>query len=243
MLALAFGSLHAPSQAEAQAPQKEGATAASDAADTENPRSQQQELVLQAAELSNQGHIQEAMAKVEEALAAYRVHFADEKRKIYSIREPAEALLYMAQAANADNGAIAVEFEYGFAWFLHGYLLVEQGRLDEAQVSLSKAIELSPMNSQYQSELGNLYQARKDWPAALAAYQAAQGASELSPEDGKSHDEGRALRGQGFVLIEMGHLDEAEKALKSALELDPADRRAKEELEYVSQLRSKFGDG
>lgn len=212
-----------------------------DAASAANGKDEdpQQQLVYQAAELANQQQTAEALAKVEQALEGYQARFADEKRSIYSARDPKESLLYMAQAANAKTSAVAVGFEYGFAWYLRGYLLVELKRYDEALAALRKAAELSPMNAQYQSELGNLYQERRDWPAALAAYRSARGASEFSPEETKRQDEGRALRGQGFVLIETGDLDGAEVALKQALALDPDDRRAKEELDYIRQIRKK----
>ncbi len=208
---------------------------------SKDERNAQQRQVQEAAELAGRQRTDEALAKVDEALAGYQATFANEKRRINSIRQPAEALLYMAQAANDGVNAIAVEFEYGFAWYLRGYLLVELGRLDEALVMLRKAVELSPMNAQYQSELGNLHQMRKDWSAALAAYESARDASGFSPEDSKRHDEGRALRGQGFVLIEMGRLDDAEAALRQALALDPQDRGAANELEYIRQMREKAG--
>ena len=47
-----------------------------------------------------------------------------------------------------------------------------------------------------------------------------------------------ALRGRGFVLVEMGQLDEAETAFEDSLELDPNNPIALNELQYVEHLRA-----
>ena len=198
--------------------------------------SAQQLLVREASQLVGEGKTQDALTKVEEALESYESRFSEQKGRIYSIRDPAEALLYMAMAANDKQDAIAVEFEYGFAWFLRGYLLVEQRRLDDALVSLNKAVELSPMNSQYLSEAAHIHQGRRNWAEALALYESAEAYSEFSGDQTQEH-KARALRGQGFVLARMGRFDGAEKACRGALAIDPADARAKEGLKAVDELR------
>ena len=196
----------------------------------------QQVLVREAAQLASQGNTEAALVQVDEALADYTSRFSGEQGRVYSIRDGAEALLYMAMAANDGQQATAVEFEYGFAWYLRGYLLVEQQRLDEALGSLEKAAELSPMNSQYLSEAAHIHQGRKDWARALDLYERAEGYSAFSGDQAQQH-KARALRGQGFVLVRMGRLDEAEKAYREALAIDPADARAKDGLNAVDELR------
>jgi Flp pilus assembly protein TadD len=50
---------------------------------------------------------------------------------------------------------------------------------------------------------------------------------------------GRARRGLGYVLVELGKLDEAEKKYQQCLVDDPKDRKAAAELEYVRGLKAK----
>jgi Flp pilus assembly protein TadD len=49
----------------------------------------------------------------------------------------------------------------------------------------------------------------------------------------------RARRGLGYVLVEMGKLNEAEKKYQQCLAADPKDTKAAQELEYVRGLRAK----
>jgi tetratricopeptide (TPR) repeat protein len=195
-------------------------------------------LVNEAMSLLQQRQFEHAIAKSDEAIAAYRQHAADKKRRIYSARSLPETLLYTAEASRQGISADVLDLGYGYAWYVRAYALIELDRSDEALVALGEAIVLAPMNSQFQSELGNLHQERKDWTAAMAAYKAAQTASEFSPDELKRHDLGRALRGQGFVLIETGELDQAEAMYRKALELNPDDGSARHELEYIRQMRT-----
>jgi tetratricopeptide (TPR) repeat protein len=46
-----------------------------------------------------------------------------------------------------------------------------------------------------------------------------------------------AMRGKGFVLIEMDRLDEAETCFRDSLRLDPDSKVARQELHYIARLR------
>jgi Flp pilus assembly protein TadD len=46
------------------------------------------------------------------------------------------------------------------------------------------------------------------------------------------------LRGRGFALIELGRLDEAEKAYRDSLNSEPNNARALNELTYIGRLRA-----
>jgi tetratricopeptide (TPR) repeat protein len=73
----------------------------------------------------------------------------------------------------------------------------------------------------------------KRFPEALATYD--QG---LTLKGLIMSDRTRLLRGRGFMLVEMGRLDEGEAAYREALKLDPADARALNELRYIARLRA-----
>lgn len=198
----------------------------------------QQALVYEAAQRANDGKPDEALQSVDEAIAGYEARYGESKERIYAARTLVETLLYMADAGKSGGNATAVEPEFGYAYYFRGYVLIELGRTREALAPLQRAVELSPWNSQFLSEIGNYFQSAKNWPEALANYKKAESASEFSPDDLKQAELGRALRGQGFVLIEQGRYDEAEALYMRCLKLDETDEIATRELAYAREQRA-----
>ena len=98
---------------------------------------------------------------------------------------------------------------------------------------------LSPSNSQFLSELGNIYELEKNWTMALQTFQRSEEAAEFSPPESKNAELSRAWRGLGYVYVELNQIDEAEKMYLRCLELDKNDQRALGELRYVQNLRAK----
>ena len=151
----------------------------------------------------------------------------------------------LQSAANTDKGkeakkdAIVLSSTWASAYFLKGYALQELGRIAEAKSALILALELSPWNSLYLSELGSVYKLEKNWKEAKKTFDAAEEHAALSPDELKASELGLARRGQGYVLVELGQLAEAEKKYLQCLEDDPNDKKAAAELEYVRNLKAK----
>lgn len=123
---------------------------------------------------------------------------------------------------------------------MKAYASVDLGKLDVAVELLNQALEWSPLNSSYLSELGHIYQTQGNWSLALEKFSLSEDyASSFSPESVKSRELSRAKRGVGFALIELGRLDDTEKKFRECLELDANDKKALNEIEYIKQLRSK----
>jgi tetratricopeptide (TPR) repeat protein len=70
-------------------------------------------------------------------------------------------------------------------------------------------------------------------PEALTAYE--DGLKLAGIDDG---GRARMHRGRGYVLTEMGRLDEAEAAYRESLKLEPDNKIAKGELDYIARLRA-----
>jgi Flp pilus assembly protein TadD len=134
--------------------------------------------------------------------------------------------------------ASALIVAWADAYYLKGYALVELRRSEDAKVALERAIHLSPFNSQYLSELANIYQDEKNWPKAFDLYSEAEAFATFSPSTREKLDTARAKRGQGYVLTELGRLDEAEAKYKECLAMDPNDAKAQHELEYIRAVRA-----
>jgi tetratricopeptide (TPR) repeat protein len=218
-------------------------------AGTDNPppasvradEAEQQQHVDAAAKLLQQGKPAEAIDGIDKVIAHFEALRKEKTDLVYCARSPAESLVYLLQAAK-DKTPTSV---YGPAWcdayFLRGYALIELGRNAEARAALERAVQLAPREAHYRSELAELYAREKNWNAALAAFDAsAKVAEESVDKERKNAELGRALRGKGFVLVELGRLDEAEAMYRQCLALDPADKKAMNELRYVEQRRQSM---
>lgn len=186
--------------------------------------------------------IDEAQRLIDPLLADYEKLYAGEKRAIFCADSQAEAILYMGMAG-ANGGpreAIAIDRGWCLALWAKGYVLVDQGNFVDGAKFLERATSMAPLKSQYLSELGYAYQAQRLWPKSLDTYSRAAEAAEMSdlPDATRNFELGRAWRGMGFALIELGRLDEAEAMFRKCLELDPNDAKAQGELNYIARQRA-----
>ncbi len=191
--------------------------------------------------LLRSGKPNEAIPIFSQLAADYEIRFNDGNTRYFSARNQVETLLYLATAANEKTGnASVVTPNWAYSYYLTAYALAELGRIPEAKASLDRALKLSPRNSQFLSELGNLYQREKNWQSALQAFQRAESAArETSPEHARNLELSRAWRGIGYVYVEQGRLDDAERIYRQCLELNRNDTAASKELLYVQALRDK----
>ena len=173
-------------------------------------------------------------------IARFEKRYAGEKRHIYCAHSQAETLLYMVTAANKHEDAVALSSTWAEAWFLKSYALTELHRSAEARAALEKALALSPSYARYLSEYAYLHHQTKDWKRSLELYKQAEDSVKLiSDPKVQVIEHTRALRGQGYALVELGDLDAAEARYRASLQLDPDDEISKKELEYVQQQRGK----
>ncbi len=171
----------------------------------------------------------------------YEARHRNTKDRIYCARTPTEVIYYSALGAGEGQSTSVIDSTWSDAYFLKGYALVELEQPAEARKLLDRALELSPMNSAYLSERAHLDQMDKDWDTALAKFKLATEAAEMTtPEEAKVYEWTRALRGQGFALIELGRLEEAKAMYHKALELDPDDEGSKDELRYVERMQANL---
>ncbi len=173
-------------------------------------------------------------------IEAYNSHYGNNGKHIYCSRGLTETLLYLSIAATKKEEAVVISQLWADAFYFKGYASLDLGRVEDARIFVNKAVELSPSNSMYLSELGHLYQIDRKWVEALDLYnRAEEAASVFSPDKLKNDELTRALRGIGYCLIELGRLDEAEKKYKKCLEINKNDAKALNELNYIQNLRRK----
>lgn len=122
---------------------------------------------------------------------------------------------------------------YPRAHYYMGFLCVKRKQFDRAIEYLDKAQSLDPTNPKigFEKAQALMHSGRKE--EALALYDQV---TEVGPHV-SALDLAVARRGRGFVLIEMGRLDDAENAFLSSLELEPGNEVTLGELAYIEHLR------
>ncbi len=184
------------------------------------------------------GDVEGAVKQVDDAITACDKQYAGSEQRIYAARGTAETLYYMLKAASENESAIAVATDCSEALYLKAYMSLEQGQVTTAEEFIRRAIEMSPANSQYLSELGHILQYNKKWEEALEVFkQAEEFANSFTPDPLKDKELSRAKRGVGYTLIELGKLDEAEIKFRECLEIDKNDQGAIRELKYIEHIR------
>ncbi|MGA2877292.1 MAG: hypothetical protein ABSE82_17390, partial [Nitrososphaerales archaeon] len=106
---------------------------------------------------------------------------------------------------------------------------------NNAMLCLEKGLEIEPDHPRLWIEKGFLLNRLKHHQEALECYQHAAVVRSWAPKSQIA----RAFRGKGSSLIDLGRLDEAEIAYRMALELEPDDRKAPKELEYIAHARQE----
>jgi tetratricopeptide (TPR) repeat protein len=180
-----------------------------------------------------------AIPKCDAVINAYKAYYSARKEKIYCARSGPETLGSLLKAAVDKNNAIALTSTWSDAYFMKAYALQDLRRLNDAKATLQQALKLSPLNSQYLAELGEIYALEKDWPKAMNAFKEAEDNANLAPDVSRADELARARRGQGYVLVELRKLDEAEEKYQQCIAANPNDSKAKAELDYVREQKAK----
>jgi len=199
--------------------------------------------VVEAVKMLEAGHIQAAIdGPLDDVVRRYEAKYRGSKVKIYSARGMSDGLLYsmVSTAAKPPVSSVVIGPAWAMAYWGRGYAYNEMARYDDAIVELRKALELAPDDSQYQVELAYAYQQKHEWQQSLALFQSALDYADITASDA-SEMKCKALRGQGYDLVELHRLDEAVAAYRGCLKLKPNEPKSMGELEYIRRLRAKAG--
>ena len=145
------------------------------------------------------------------------------------------------KAAADKQSAIAVSPSCSDALYFRAYASLDLGQIELAEQYIQSAIDMSPLNAMYLSEMGHIFHLKREWSNALDIFTKAESAaSTFSPPKLKNAELARAKRGIAYSLIELGRLDEAEAKFKECLEINNNDSAALKELEYIESLRNNL---
>jgi len=217
----------------------------------EDEQTQAARALLQAGiDLAKNGKCREAIDQHFDRIAAsFAAQFAGRQDTVRCGRSSVAALGQGLEAALGGGDVVVLGPEWPDALYYKAYCLVELGDAAQAKTMLGKALELMPGDPMYLCELADLLLRESAWQQAFDTFERARkGAEELAAApDGAAGSPGgrtpvqwqtRALRGEGYALVELQKLDDAERAYRRVLELDPNDEQAEKELGYIAGLRA-----
>ena len=116
--------------------------------------------------------------------------------------------------------ALEVKLQDAEAQRRTGMMQLQLGRLKAAAASLGQAVQLRPDLPEYHYDLGRIFEAGGDWPAALARYEAAR---DLAPDC----CQGNVMREAGKGYLHTGATDKAVELLRSFLREHASDPEAR----------------
>jgi tetratricopeptide (TPR) repeat protein len=111
---------------------------------------------------------------------------------------------------------------------------VEQRRYADALPWLDRGLALQPSNASLIMEKATALAGLRRFDEAHALLQGALDSREMA----LTLDRARFLRVNGIVLIDLERLDDAEAMLNESIRLQPNNPVARQELEYIAQLRA-----
>jgi tetratricopeptide (TPR) repeat protein len=178
----------------------------------------------------------EAEVLLNKAIAGFKQTIKnDGKSALYrSFKTKKEFLAYQKKVKKE---VVWMDESYARAYHLKAYICVNKNDLKRAKKLFFLEHDIAPFEAGVFAELGFIANHEKNKPDALKYYKKALQLAEQF--ESQMATKPVALRGLGFVLIEMGKLDEAEKMYKKALKEDPSSKLALSELRYIDVLRKK----
>jgi tetratricopeptide (TPR) repeat protein len=120
------------------------------------------------------------------------------------------------------------------AAMLLGAARVEFGMGPQAEEALRRGLLMDPANATLAAEAGTamLMQHQPDEVVAITE------AAARAPSPTSDSERARLLRVRGVALIDLDRLDEAEQTFRDSLRFEPNSQIARQELDYIAQLRA-----
>lgn len=136
-------------------------------------------------------------------------------------------------ARKGGQGATWIDITCPAAYSLTGYAHAGAKQYDAALRSLDRASSIAPYFADSRNERAYVLGQTGKLREALAGYRAVIALADAQPS--AAYIKPVALRGTGYVLVELDDLPAAKRAYEASLKLDPGSRVAREELDYIAK--------
>ena len=191
--------------------------------------------VNRAFQLAFAGDLDQALARVRPALAYCDGQMARDDMRFVSVVDAAQYRLYLEEHGDG-SPTEWLDIACAGAYTVVGFVHAGRKEYEAALPPLDRAIAIAPYYPDALTEKGFVLNQLGRHDAAIDAYRAAIALVERHRQAASM--KALALRGIGYALIEQGDLDGAQRTLEESLVLDPGNRTALGELDYIAKLRA-----
>lgn len=196
--------------------------------------------VLRGVKMIQSGQIMAAIdGPLNDIVHKYEAQYGAHPKDIYSARGMADAVLYAGLGASQKRNVQVLGPAWAQAYWARGYAYGEMARYDDEEVELGKALALAPYDAQYNNELGYVMIQKRDWNKALSLYEKGETYAQITMGDDAAFGQCAALRGQGYALVELHRLGEAEAKYRECLKITPGEPKSLGEIGYIEDLKKK----
>ncbi|MDT4331121.1 tetratricopeptide repeat protein [Methylomonas sp. MED-D] len=189
--------------------------------------------VLQLVSLVKSKHFDEAETFAAELRRTFESSF-DRSLKQYVFQSNIE---YQEFLKNSSESFEWIDWGYKECIQMQAFIASDKRLFSVAIDRLKELQSIAPMSADTSVELGFAFNQSHHPDDALAAYERGLQLARRYPS--QRSFEGAALRGKGYSLVELGNLHEAELAYEESLMVEPGNKVALRELEYIRQSYAK----
>lgn len=176
-----------------------------------------------------------AITRARPVVEGFEAQYKGEKRTVYCAMNPHDRAVLKSHGA---KDAVIAADDWCMAMFMTAFSQTEVGDKAGAVATLERLTQLSPLRAQFVIELGYAYRVAGKLDEAIGSYD--RGFRLAEYEETKvevSRLRAAALRGKGYVLIDKGDWNGAERAYLDSQAYDPDSEVARSELEYIRKNR------
>ena len=200
--------------------------------------SDQQDAVSKAANLVNQGQLNQANRLLDEVLNHFAGLMADNQQTYVSFRDDKDYRQFVQESKSKQiNKITRMHNSFVQALQLKAFIASSGQEWDTAIRYLDKKILYAPFEAQPLLEKGYCLVSQGNPQQGFEAYKKAYALA--TAHNSALQEKSAALRGMGSAQIELGNLDEAADFFNSSLELEAGNKVALSELEYIRRMKAK----
>jgi tetratricopeptide (TPR) repeat protein len=198
----------------------------------------QYDAVYHATELIQQGKLAEAERELDAVLDHFAGLMSDDKKIYVSFRDDDDYKQYTEELGRDQRSRVVrLHDSFSQALQMKAFIASSQEQWDKAISYLERKMKFAPYEAQPYLEKGYVLNSQGKPREALESYKKAYALG--TAHHAAKKELAAAYRGMGTSLIDLGRLDDAEDAFNKSLEIDPGNRIALNELEYIRKVRAR----
>jgi hypothetical protein len=197
---------------------------------------QKRDDVVRAASLIRQERYEEAESLLDSVLSWFKACMNDRGKTYISVANREE--LAAIEKEHPDQAFVWIDdVSYGETLHLKTFIAMAHRDLEEALRRSNTVVQFRPYSAAVYIERGGILNQLRQPAKALVAYQKALALAERFSSNANMR--AAALRGIGFTHVELKDLSSARRAIEQSLKLDPDNKIARQELNYITDMEKK----